>query len=97
MPPRILKSLLGGRLPLTVFGLLLALFLLFMQITWRPPELASISPKIGRAGDTMVIVGKNFGKDRGRVSISGIVPTVSAYQEWNDGRITVSVPEWSMS
>ena len=80
-------------LPFYVFGLLFVALFFILLIAGKDPEIDSIDPKIGQAGETLTITGKYFGKERGKVSLSGIVPVSSAYVEWTPRRITVRIPD----
>ncbi len=80
-------------LPFYVFGLLFLVLFVILRIAGKDPEISSIDPKIGQPGDLLTITGKYFGKDRGKVSISGAVPVSSAYLEWGPDRIVVRIPE----
>ncbi len=81
-------------IPFLIFLGLAFIFFLTSTLSGRTPQIDSLNPKIGRPGDVLVIKGKHFGKDRegAYVSIAGIIPTSSAYLEWKDSRISVTVP-----
>ncbi len=82
-------------LPLLLFIFLIAFLLLSTRMTGRPPQIESLTPKIGHPGDVMVIKGKYFGDTRngGEVVISGYSPVSSSYLEWTDERISLRIPE----
>jgi hypothetical protein len=76
-----------------VMGLILVV-LLSSRLTGRPPVVDSITPKIGKPGDVMIITGRYFGKERaGGVEISGISPTSGEYVDWTDTSISVAIPD----
>ena len=62
----------------------------------RPPEIASIYPRIGRMGDVLTIRGAGFGNQRNEsyITIAGTPPTSSSYLSWEDEKITVKIPEF---
>jgi len=62
----------------------------------KGPEIESIDPSIGRMGDILTIRGKGFGNDRGEsfITIAGASPTSSSYLSWDDGEISVKIPEF---
>jgi transglutaminase-like putative cysteine protease len=75
----------------------LMLFFLFLGgCAEQVPVIDSIEPRIGRMGDVIDIYGKNFGARQGEsyVTIAGAPPTSSSYVLWQDGRISVRVPEF---
>jgi len=57
-----------------------------------PPEISSLSPARGRAGDTVTIEGRYFGSARGDsyVSFGGV--GASHYLSWSPGRIEARIP-----
>lgn len=59
------------------------------------PVIHSIDPKIGKAGETLTIMGEYFGKeqDESYVTIAGALPTKSSYLNWQDDRISLKLPE----
>jgi hypothetical protein len=60
----------------------------------QPPMLTSLSPMQGREGDTVALVGQNFGAVPGSVSFGGLTaPLVS----WSDTRVEVQVPNGAAS
>ncbi len=81
--------------PVLVFAALFVAFVASSRVTGRPPQIESISPSTGDAGDILTISGSAFADERGDgdVSIAGRAPTSSAYLEWSDTRITLRVPE----
>jgi len=86
-----------SRLP---FLLLFSLFFfLFSFVSCHPktPVIYSIHPQIGSINEPLTIKGANFGneKDVSYITIAGIQPTNTAYLDWQDGEITVKVPEFS--
>lgn len=58
------------------------------------PEIVSINPPIGSAGDIMVIRGSGFGKQRetSAVTIGGGSITASRYLSWSDTEIRLMLP-----
>jgi transglutaminase-like putative cysteine protease len=95
--PSLVRRLVSHRafFPLLVFIGLLIAFVASSRVTGRPPEIESISPTTGNAGDILTIRGSSFGDERGdgEVSIAGRSPTSSAYLEWSDTRISLRIPE----
>ncbi len=79
----------------SVLVALLAVLLLSSRMTGRPPQIESITPKIGYTGEVMVVTGRYFGADRdgGEVVIGGYSPVSSGYLEWTDSRISLRIPE----
>jgi hypothetical protein len=90
---RLLKS--KGFIPTVVVAGLLLIVLLSSRLTGRPPQVESITPKVAKPGDVMIVTGRYFGARRNTadVRISGISPTSSEYGEWSDTRISLSVPD----
>ena len=82
-------------IPLVSFLGVLFVLLLSTRMTGRPPEVASITPRIGYPGDVMVITGKYFSAVRngGKVVIAGYSPVSSGYLEWTDSQISLRIPE----
>ena len=74
---------------------ILAVLLLSSRMTGRPPQIDSITPKIGYPQDVMVITGKYFGEQRngGEVVIGGYAPVSSGYLNWSDTQISLRIPE----
>jgi hypothetical protein len=74
---------------------ILAVLLLSTRMTGRPPQIDSITPKIGFPQDVMVITGKYFGDERngGEVVIGGYAPVSSGYLDWSDTQISLRIPE----
>jgi hypothetical protein len=81
------------KLPFVFFGLCVILLVISLWVSGRGPEISGIEPRIAEPGDVLVITGSNFGEERGRVSIAGVIPVASAYLEWSPGRIRLSIPE----
>jgi hypothetical protein len=79
----------------TIFLAILAVLLLSSRMTGRPPQVESITPKIGFPQDVMVITGKYFGDERngGEVVIGGYRPVSSGYLDWSDTQISLRIPE----
>jgi len=82
-------------LPLLAFVFLISFLLISSHMTGRPPQIVSISPRIGYPGDVMVITGRYFGSSRSgsEVVISGYSPISSDYLEWKDNRISLRIPD----
>ena len=79
------------------FGLLITLsagITIFSNLSVRPPEISSINPKIGIAGDVIVISGRNFGKSQndGYVEIGGLRLVQSSFLKWEDTEIMAILP-----
>jgi transglutaminase-like putative cysteine protease len=74
---------------------LLGVLLLSSRMTGRPPQIESITPKIGFPQDVMVITGKYFEDERdgGEVVIGGYAPVSSGYLDWSDTQISLRIPE----
>ena len=74
---------------------ILVVLLLSSRMTGRPPQVDSITPKIGFPQDVMVITGKYFGdmRDGGEVVIGGYAPVSSGYLDWSDTQISLRIPE----
>jgi hypothetical protein len=81
------------RLPFFFFGLCVLLLAMSLWVSERGPVISGIEPRIAEPGDVLVISGDNFGGERGRVSIAGVIPVASAYLEWNPGSIRLRIPE----
>lgn len=80
-----------------LFGGLLVLSMaitLFSKLSLPPPEITSINPKIGIAGDVIVISGRNFGKSQndGYVEIGGLRLVQSSFLKWDDTEIMAVLP-----
>lgn len=61
----------------------------------KTPYIGSISPRGGIMGDVVTVFGGHFGRERNEsyITVGGIVPTSSAYLEWDDARIVFKTPE----
>jgi transglutaminase-like putative cysteine protease len=81
------------RLPFVFFGLCVILLGMSLWVSERGPVISGIEPRIGEPGDVLVISGDNFGEERGRVSIAGVIPVASAYLEWKPRSIRLRIPE----
>ena len=59
-----------------------------------PPSISNISPNPAQPGQSITIIGTNFGSQQGTsyVTIHGIKPTSSNYTSWSDTQIIVNVP-----
>ncbi|NLJ09090.1 MAG: transcription factor, partial [Treponema sp.] len=77
----------------------LSALLLISACTISSPRIESIDPRIGSLGDVLTIRGQHFGKERGEnyVTIGGIVPTSSAYIQWQDNLIALRTPDFGDS
>ena len=82
-------------LPYVVFFVLVLVLFLSSTLSQRPPEVQSVSPRIVRPGEELVIRGRFFGAERdgGRVVLGGYSPPTSSYLSWEERRISVIVPE----
>lgn len=82
-------------LPLSLFIILAAVYLVSSFITGSSPKIERLDPSVAFPGEAIIIEGKNFGKTSqdGFVIIAGIRPTVSSYLEWSDTRIRLKVPD----
>jgi hypothetical protein len=93
---RIIRS--KSFIPTVVVVGLVFIILLSSRLAGRPPQIESITPKIGKPGEVMIITGRYFGRERnGEVRISGISPTSGEYIEWTDTGITVVIPDEAAS
>ena len=90
---RILRS--KGFIPTVVVVVLVAFVLLSPRMAGSPPRLETITPARGKAGDTMILTGRNFGAARktSEVRIAGVSPTSTDFSEWTDARISVTIPD----
>ncbi len=63
------------------------------------PEIVSLTPLEGKPGDTVTILGLNFGDDQGlsRVEFGGISATEGDIVSWSDSKIEVNVPHMGLS
>lgn len=82
-------------IPIAVLLILSGALYTSIRLSNQGPVINSISPAVASPGDDLSITGSHFGttRDRGHVSIAGIVPTTSGYKQWSDSRITVTVPD----
>jgi transglutaminase-like putative cysteine protease len=82
-------------LPFISFGLLIIILFFTSNLAGRIPSIESITPNTTFPGSELTIIGKYFGKDRkgGKVQVSGVSLTTDAYQEWNDMKIRIIVPD----
>ena len=80
---------------LSFYGILLCLWLL-IGCGEHAPKIESINPRIGRMGDVLTIRGNGFGEERNGsfITIAGASPTSSSYLSWNDGEISIMIPEF---
>jgi transglutaminase-like putative cysteine protease len=69
--------------------------LAFFSCKSKIPRINSIDPKIGNAGEPLIITGENFGKERNEsyITIAGASPTNSSYISWHDNQIIIKTPE----
>ena len=94
------KGLLKGQvLPVLVFIILVTVLFVTSNFTGKRPIVESITPRMGRPGEELVIRGKFFGKERngGKVIVSGISPSTDRYLDWDDTMIRLRVPEEMIS
>jgi transglutaminase-like putative cysteine protease len=63
------------------------------------PLIVSIDPRIGTPGETLTVLGKNFGETQGKsyITIADVLPTASSYIKWTDTEITLRLPEFGES
>ncbi|HUX12203.1 MAG TPA: transglutaminase domain-containing protein [Spirochaetia bacterium] len=82
-------------IPVAILLILTGVLYASVRISTQGPVIQSIVPAVASPGDEITISGSHFGKsrDRGHVSIAGIVPTTSGYKEWTEHRISVTVPD----
>ncbi|GAB4371640.1 MAG: transglutaminase domain-containing protein [Spirochaetales bacterium] len=79
-------------IPFLLFGgTLLLLFGIHMGNSIRP-HIRSIEPLVGLPGQSLTIRGWGFGNERVRITIGGVVPASSEYEEWTPTRIRVRIP-----
>ena len=73
----------------------ITLLILLASCGQQIPHIDSIDPKIGRAGETVTIQGRNFGRERDEsyVTLAGVSPTNSSYLNWHHDSITLRIPE----
>lgn len=78
--------------PFLLFGGTLLLLLGIHTLSSLRPHVTSIEPNVGVPGQTLTIRGWGFGEDRSRITIGGVTPPSSAYEEWSPSRIRVRIP-----
>ena len=86
------------RIGSVIAGTVLAIVLVsFITLeTKKSPEITSISPAVGSAGEIMTIRGENFGTERDTssfVEIGGSRLTANGYVSWNDTQIRIVLPQ----
>lgn len=59
----------------------------------KTPEITSISPSSGGAGEEVTITGTNFGESQGSGVVNFGSELTGDIQEWNDTKVMVKVPE----
>lgn len=57
------------------------------------PQITSISPDHGKKGESVEIIGKNFGDDRSKGSVTFGGTEATSIASWSDTRITATIPE----
>jgi transglutaminase-like putative cysteine protease len=82
-------------IPVAIFIVLIAIYLVSSIISGSKPEIESLKPSVAFPGEQIIINGINFGNtvDDGFVIIAGIRPTVSSYIEWSDTKIILRIPD----
>ena len=82
-------------IPIIVFLLLVALYVLSSQMIEKDPRIDSITPEVGQPGKVLIISGEHFGRERNgsEVIFAGMRPHSNSYLEWSDTRISVRIPE----
>lgn len=95
-------SILFRKYPLVRIGSIVVAVLFFIALvsfitfeTKKPPEITSLTPAVGTAGDIMTIRGANFGTDYGTssyVEIGGSRLTANGYVSWSDTQIRIVLP-----
>ncbi len=94
-------------IPLSIFIILLFLYIFTSFLTQFKPVIESIEPEIGQPGDILVIKGKYFGnpadnKNENRITVKPVDSSVyiahdrlvlSDYLRWENNKISVRIPE----
>ena len=82
-------------MPVILFLGLVAVLVLSLGKSERPPRLDGINPEIGKPGGVLVLRGRHFGNNKAGASviIAGKRPTTSSYLEWTDTQISVQIPD----
>jgi transglutaminase-like putative cysteine protease len=84
-----------GRLLILAFGAAAATAAaIAVSAALSRPRLESIEPRVGEAGQTLRLRGRNFGDSRNesRVELDGAAPTSGSYLLWTDGEIALRLP-----
>ena len=80
---------------IVAIALIIALISLVTIETRQVPEITSISPAVGTAGDIMTISGTHFGEKQGTsdyVEVGGSRITSNGYLRWSDKQIRIILP-----
>ncbi len=95
-------SVLYRKYPLLRIGIFIAVIVLIIGLislvtieTRQIPEITSISPAVGTAGDIMTINGAHFGEKQGTsdfVEVGGSRITSNGYLRWTDNQIRIVLP-----
>ncbi len=78
--------------PFLLFGGILLLLLSIHTISSIKPHITSLEPSVGVPGQTLTIRGWGFGDERIRITMGGVLPPSSSYEEWSPTRIRVRIP-----
>ncbi|MDC7235926.1 MAG: transglutaminase domain-containing protein [Spirochaetales bacterium] len=79
-------------IPGALFAALVLLFSVSMAISRTTPVIHSLEPSQVSPGDLMVLSGRNFGINRGKVYLDNRVLTASFIESWSESMIKLRVP-----
>ncbi len=82
-----------GAVPILLFLLCVITLAILVILTGRDPIVAGIEPDVVSAGDRLSIVGRFFGDSPGSLRLAGVETPSSAFAEWTDERIVLTVPQ----
>ena len=80
------------RVPFLLFGGTFLLLLGIHALNSIKPHITSLEPTVGKPGQILTIRGWGFGEERIRITIGGVIPSASDYEEWSPTRIRVRIP-----
>ena len=82
-----------GGVPILLFLVFAVTLTVLVILTGRDPFVVGIEPAVVKPGDRLIITGKHFGDSPGTLRLAGVETPSSAFTEWTDERIMLTVPQ----
>ncbi|MCK4516706.1 MAG: IPT/TIG domain-containing protein, partial [Spirochaetaceae bacterium] len=82
-----------GGVPILLFLVFAVTLTVLVILTGRDPFVVGIEPVVVKPGDRLIITGKHFGDSPGTLRLAGVEAPSSAFTEWTDQRIVLTVPQ----